>query len=119
MAKTIDELANDVAREVHRARVQWGIDFDMKNTLNDWTTYIGIYTGQAAKMGASKDEVVTNLRKAAGLALLALFHAENDILAPRHYDGQPRPESLPEIDEKPVQKCPDVRSSEIEEMSWR
>lgn len=99
MEITIEQIADDAVKEVLRARKQWGTAFDEKNTLNDWTTYIGIYTGKAASMGISKDEVVTNLRKAAGLVLSALYHAQNDKLAPRHYDGQPRPESLPEIDD--------------------
>lgn len=75
----------------------WGTDFDSKNTLNDWAAYINIYLGQALKMGATTDEVRKNLRKAAGLALSALRWAEGGGVAPRHYDQQTRPESLPEI----------------------
>lgn len=102
--KTIEDLGVDVVQEVLRARKQWGTQFDLKNTLNDWMAYVQIYMGQAAKMGASKDDVTTNLRKAAGLVLSTLYHAENDLLAPRHYDGQQRPKSLPEIDEETVKE---------------
>ena len=98
MAKSLIELGQNVVEEVVRARKQWGTEFDLKNTLNDWTAYIVSYTSAAAKMGASKDDVVKNLRKAAGLALSALYHAENDLLAPRHYDSQERPKSLPDIE---------------------
>lgn len=95
--KDIQTIASDVLTEVRRAREQWGTDFDEKNTLNDWVTYINIYLGKAASMGVPKDEVVKNLRKAAGLALSALYMTENGVVPPRHYDGQKRPESLPEI----------------------
>ena len=95
--KTIQEVAENTVREVLRAREQWGTTFDKKNTLNDWAAYVNIYLGKATSMGASAEEVKKQLRKAAGLVLSALYHAENGILAPRHYDGQPRPSSLPEI----------------------
>jgi len=95
---TLEELSENVLQEVLRARQQWGTDFDLKNTLNDWAAYTNIYVASATKMGASKAEVVTDLRKAAGLLLSALYHAKNDLLAPRHYDGQARPESLPDIE---------------------
>jgi hypothetical protein len=95
--KTIEELSSEVLKEVLRARQQWGTAFDEKNTLNDWAAYINIYLGQATTMEVSDEDVRTNLRKAAGLALSALYHAENNSLAPRHYDSQKRPESLPEI----------------------
>ncbi len=87
----------DVLREIQRAQQKWGTSFDEKNTLNDWVAYINIYLGQAAIMGASYSEVITNLRKAAGLAINAIVYAENDALAPRHYDGQPEPVSPEEI----------------------
>jgi hypothetical protein len=96
--KTIEQLNDSVLQEVLRARKQWGMQFDLKNTLNDWASYVNIYMSKATTMGASQSEVITNLRKATGLALSALYHAENDLLAPRHYDSAQRPESLPEIE---------------------
>lgn len=95
--KTVKETADEIVAEVERAEKMWGTDFDSKNTLNDWAAYINIYLGKAAVMGASKDEVVKNLRKAAGLTLTVLRWTEADALAPRHYDGQSRPDSLPEV----------------------
>lgn len=96
---TYEELSNSVLAEVQRAKEMWPGDFDDKNTLNDWATFINIYFGRAAAMGTSKEDVVKNIRKAAGLALNALYYAENGLLAPRHYDGQPRPVSPPDIEE--------------------
>ncbi len=101
--KTLQDVSALVLAEVARAQAQWGTSLgpycaiDEKNTLNDWAAYINIYLGHATGMGASKEEVVRGLRKAAGLTLAALLYAENDALAPRHYDGQERPASLPEI----------------------
>jgi hypothetical protein len=66
---------------------KWGDEFDKKNTLNDWVTYINIYAGQAAKMGNSKEEQRTQMLKVATLAVAALERFdENDGFAPRHYD---------------------------------
>jgi hypothetical protein len=93
----IQAIANNVGSEVLRAREQWGVDFDSKNTLNDWVVYVNIYLAKATAMGASEEEVKKGLRKAAGLVFSALYHAENGGFAPRHYDGQARPQSLPEI----------------------
>lgn len=98
--KSIGEVADEVVSEVIRARAMWGTEFDEKNTLNDWVAFVNIYLANASKMGATSDEVKKGLRKAAGLVLSALYMAENDILAPRHYDGKPRPESSPEIKPK-------------------
>jgi hypothetical protein len=95
--KTIQEISELVLKEVLRAREQWGTSFDEKNTLNDWAAYVNIYFGKATAMGASTDEVRKNLRKAAGLVLSALYQAENNSLASRHYDDKLRPVSLPEI----------------------
>lgn len=91
MAATIEQISEDVTNESRQARVRWGTAFDNKNTINDWVTYVSIYTSRAAAMGVPKAEVVSNLRKAGGLIMSALFYAENDLLAPRHYDEQPVP----------------------------
>lgn len=97
--KTFEDIAQEILRESVRAAAMWPVSFDRNNTLNDWVTYIGIYTGKAASMGNTREDVIRGLRKAAGLCLSALYHAENDLLAPRHYEEQPRPKSLPEIEE--------------------
>jgi hypothetical protein len=95
---SLQETGQRAIDEAERARQQWGTSFDLKNTLNDWAAYINIYLSKATAMGASKEEVNSGLRKAAGIAISALYHAENGLLVPRHYDGQERPESLPEIE---------------------
>ena len=97
--KSFVDVEAEVMAEVNRARHMWGIENDSNNTLNDWIAFINIYLGKASSMNAPRAVMIRDLRKAAVLAISALFHAENDRLAPRHYDGCPRPLSLPEIDE--------------------
>lgn len=97
MKKTLLDVSNLVLKETRRAEKMWGSDFDEKNTLNDWVSYINGYLARASDMGTSLSVVKSNLRKAAGLALSALLYAENDALAPRHYDTKRRPKSLPEV----------------------
>ena len=69
---------------------QWDPEeFDNKNTLNDWVTYICMYATESAKM-ARKDnpaEIYGKLIKVANLALSAAERVRNDDVAPRHYDG--------------------------------
>ena len=63
---------------------KWGTDFDDKNTLNDWVTYVCMYASDAAKMG--EEDPYSKLIKAAGLALTAATRIRNKTTAPRHYD---------------------------------
>ncbi len=93
----IQKILDDIGLEVIRAKEQWGEDFDRKNTQNDWNTYVNIYLSKAAAMGASFEEVETNLRKAAGLLISAIDAHQSGGFAPRHYEGQTRPASLPEV----------------------
>jgi hypothetical protein len=96
-AKNRAEVLDQVRRETERAETQWGHEFDNKNTLNDWGAYALIYLGKALEMGADPETVVKNLRKSAGLLISALVQYESAGIAARHYDGQEKPKSLPEI----------------------
>lgn len=90
-------ILSDIVKEIERAKQQWGEDFDLKNTQNDWEHYIVKYVSKAGEMGATFEEVETNLRKAAGLIITAIDMHQRTGFAPRHYEGQTRPASLPEI----------------------
>lgn len=92
------DILNDIALEVGRAKQQWGEDFDKKNTQNDWEHYVNKYLVKAGEMGATFEEVETNLRKAAGVIISAIDMHRRQGFAPRHYEGQTRPASLPEIE---------------------
>lgn len=93
----IQKILEDIGLEVTRAKQQWGEDFDRKNTLNDWVTYAGMYATRAAEMGRTPEEQEKYLRKAAGLLINAIDMLRREGFSPRHYDGQTRPASLPEI----------------------
>jgi len=99
-AKNRAEIMNLVRLEMERAEAQWGHDFDNKNTLNDWNAYVDIYKSRALEMGATPETIIKNLRKAAGILIATLVQYESAGIAARHYDGQDRPKSLPEIKEK-------------------
>ena len=80
-------LYREVEMELEYARKQWGVEFDTKNTLNDWVTYIVMYAGDAAKMKTPPNEAEQKLIKVAGLAISALENLRaNGKFAPRHYE---------------------------------
>ncbi len=80
-----------------RAKLTWGEDFDRKNTLNDWVIYSMSFAADATRMDTTLQEQETYLRKAAGLLVSAIDMLQREGFAPRHYEGQTQPESLPEI----------------------
>lgn len=66
---------------------KWGLDFDNKNTINDWGSYIGIYTARGTSMGADKPTQRSALLKVATLAVAALEAFDrNGGFPARHYD---------------------------------
>ena len=96
-AKNRADVLDLVRREMERAEQQWGHDFDNKNSLSDWNGYVDIYKGKALEMGATPETIMKNLIKAAGILLATVVQYESAGIAVRHYDGQERPKSLPEV----------------------
>lgn len=76
---------------IDNAEKQWGTAFDDSNNLNDWVTYVGIYTSRAAAIENKRrtDIQYDALIKAAGLALTAAARIRQDTVQPRHYDEWP------------------------------
>jgi hypothetical protein len=66
---------------------RWGSDFDDKNTVNDWVSYITAYAGRAVQADTPKDAYI-QLMKVGTLAVAAMesFNRNNGF-PPRHYDG--------------------------------
>lgn len=95
--KTIAVILDEIGREIERAKKEWGEEFDRKNNLDNWIAYVVKYLGKAAAMGATIEEQETNLRKAAGILISAIDMMRREGFQPRHYEGQSRPKSLPEI----------------------
>lgn len=68
---------------------RWGAEFDKKNTINDWVTYIVRYASNAAfhdKQPVDQEKVKAAFVKVAALAVAALEMQEKHGLALRHYD---------------------------------
>ena len=71
----------------------WGHEFDDKNTVNDWLTYMAIYQARAAEMDRETkvldiDQVKKNVLKSItiGVAMLETIERNENSIAPRHYD---------------------------------
>jgi len=101
------EVREDILDEIYAERdrqlevVGWSAEFDSKNTINDWVTYVVIYLGKAAEwhtagrpsMGKTRDQARTNLIKVAALAVAALEVIDREKgPAARHYDTDVLPE---------------------------
>lgn len=84
-----NEIFLEISNERDYQDTKWGQEFDDKNTLNDWSTYINQYLAKASKMGVSKDVQRTALLKAVtiGVAALETFD-RNGCFAQRHFDGE-------------------------------
>ena len=88
----MNEIIKEVHIEVERQIKLWGIEFDGKNTPNDWVAYIVKYAADAAYDGRhqkySSEEFRLNMKKVAAIAISAMIthdHLSGE-LAKRHYD---------------------------------
>lgn len=81
----LEEIRNE--REYQNGR--WGTDFDDKNTLNDWVTYIATYCGRASQFASPPSNQRRDMLKVAALAVAACEAFDrNGGFAPRHYEEQ-------------------------------
>jgi len=81
------KIFEEIDAERHYQDAKWGIEFDKKNTLNDWWAYINYYFSRSAEMGNTKRQQRRDLVKVAALAVAALERFdENHGFTPRHYD---------------------------------
>lgn len=66
---------------------RFGHEFDNRNTLNDWATYLGIYTAKATEMGKPSAKQREALVKVAAIAVAAIEAFDRNVGFPsRHYD---------------------------------
>ena len=77
---------DEIKQERTRQDEQWGVAFDDKNTVNDWTAYIISYAGRAAFTvddASWREQAV----KTAALVIAAIETLDrNGKFPPRHYD---------------------------------
>lgn len=81
-----NDIFAETMAELTYAAGKWGEDFDSKNTLNDWLTYITIYAGRAGEMGSGPRDTRANLIKVIGLAMNAVKWLDSGGMPKRHYD---------------------------------
>ena len=84
-----EQIFEEINKERDYQDQKWGTEFDDRNTLNDWVTYISIYLARAADMGNIHDPEKQRLYmlKVASLAVVALETFDrNNGFAPRHYE---------------------------------
>lgn len=75
--------AIDAEREYQVGK--WGDEFDSKNTINDWVSYLTRYAGMASNAD-DKEHFQTLMVKVAAIAVAAVEASEKGGLPPRHYD---------------------------------
>jgi len=67
---------------------KFGTEFDDKNTINDWVTYITNYASNAS-FAENDDQATKQLLKVAALALAAIeaYERNGNSFPNRHYDS--------------------------------
>ena len=82
-------VLDEIRAEREYQNGEWGTEFDDKNTLNDWVTYIANYASQAAGMETPPEDQRKNMLKVATLAVAAVeSFNRNGQFAPRHYEDR-------------------------------
>ena len=90
-------ILEEISSEREYQNTQWGVTFDDRNTLNDWVTYICMYSGKAADLANVPADQRMYLLKTATLAVAALEAFDrNGGFPPRHYDEGAKNRTIPE-----------------------
>ena len=83
---SLQTILDEVRIERERQEGLWGADFDAKNDLDNWVTFISTYCGLAAIQTSPEGQ----RRRMLQVATLAIAACEafdhNDGFSPRHYD---------------------------------
>lgn len=83
-----EAIFDEINTERDRQNEMWGSDFDDKNTINDWTSYICRYVCNASRDHCLPDQGRVFLLKAATLCVAAIETLDrNEKFALRHYDN--------------------------------
>lgn len=86
--KQLEGILEDIRKEREYQQHKWGDDFDIKNTPNDWITYIICYLGKAVTMPWNPCVFRASLVKVATLCCAAIEWCDktNGKMPKRHYD---------------------------------
>lgn len=83
-----EKIFEEISKERDYQNSKWGTEFDDKNTLNDWVSYMNIYLGQASKIDSNPTEQERQLLKAVTIGVAALETLyRNGKFADRHYEN--------------------------------
>lgn len=86
---SLQTILEEIRAEREYQDTQWGMEFDDRNTLNDWSQFVNIYMGQAARMDSPPEKQRANMLKAATLLVAAVESFDrNGRFAPRHYEDR-------------------------------
>jgi hypothetical protein len=90
-------ILDEIRAEREYQNTQWGVTFDDRNTLNDWSTFICMYSGRAADINSTPEDQRKYFLKTATLAVAALEAFDrNGGFPSRHYDKGAEDRTIPE-----------------------
>ena len=68
----LDNIITDIEEELINSQNKWGVDFDNKNTADDWAAFIVRYLGQAISLPLNTVDFRNKMIKVAALAIASL-----------------------------------------------
>jgi hypothetical protein len=80
------KILDDIKEERKYQDIKWGLEFDKKNTANDWATYINTYASNASVMPTGSEEYRKLMIKVAALAVAAIELHDDKLMPKRHYE---------------------------------
>ncbi len=80
------KIFDDVKEERKYQDKKWGLEFDKKNTVNDWSSYVLTYLANATAMPTGSDEYRRLMIKVAALSFAAIELHDDRLMPRRHYE---------------------------------
>lgn len=80
------KIFDDIKEERKYQDNKWGLEFDKKNTINDWASYINTYVGNTVVMPTGSEDSRKMLIKVAALAIAAIEMHDDGLIPKRHYE---------------------------------
>ncbi len=80
------QIFDDVKEERKYQDEKWGLEFDKKNTVNDWSAYVLTYLANATAMPTGSAEYRKLMVKVAALSFAAIELHDDKLMPKRHYE---------------------------------
>lgn len=85
---SLQKVFDEIQAERNYQNRGWGDEFDNKNSLDNWVSYIITYCGRASNFQASPSQQRRDMMKVAALAVAACESFDrNGSFPPRHYEN--------------------------------